>query len=241
MKKTILSAVVFTLFLTSAFTVFGQSEVSVYSQPDSPLQLSNVVPSWRKSNDFKGQEVNMLSIEFISQNIGDKSIRAYTIRQFSGDFDSDIGATIFSYAPTDSGLLKPNQLRHENIGESGSSVTPEKIKIAVDFVAFTDGSTWGKDASKSAQQLAGVRGGGAAALEYLKGINKQDGIEAVIKTLDEMKELLPPVDKSEIWKRGFRSGISNIKNHIKRAYENEGIKGAETELQKPFDTFSSKY
>ena len=55
-------------------------------------------------------------------------------------------------------------------------------------------------------------------------LNKQNGIESVIKTLDEVKELLPPDNKSAIWKRGFRNGANAVRFRIKRAYEKEGNK-----------------
>jgi hypothetical protein len=235
MKQTIFLAIIITLLLTPVFAFFNQQEVSVYNQPDSPLRLSNVVSKWRISTDDKEQEWNMLTVEFVSQNVSNKTIRAYTIRQFEGEFNKGKGLTQFSYTTTPSGLLKPNQLCNEEIGEGGYRQIPQSIKLAVDFVEFTDGSTWGQDISESAQQLAGVRAGREAFLEHLKIINKQNGIEAVIKALDEIKDVLPPNDKSEIWKRGFRSGTSTIKFLMKSAYEKEGIKGAEIELQKSFD------
>lgn len=236
MKQIVFLTIIFALL---AINVFAQTEVSIYPQSDSPLQLSNIVPKWRKSIDNIGQEWNMLSVEFISQNVSDKTIRAYAIRQFSGDFDKDLGLVQFSFTLKNSGLRQPNQFINEAVGEEGFSKSPSIIKIAVDFVEFTDGSTWGNDLSNSAQQLAGVKAGVKVFVEYLNEIKKQNGIQDVIKTLDETKELLPPDDKSGNWKRGFRSGANAIKHSIKRAYEKEGIKGIESELQKSFDIFPS--
>jgi hypothetical protein len=236
MKQIICLTILSTLF---AINVFAQTEVSIYPQSDSPLLLSNIVPKWRKSIDDRQQEWNMLSVEFISQNVSDKTIRSYAIRQFSGDFDKDLGLVQFSFTLKDSGLSQPNQLINEEIGEEGFSKLSLIIKIAVDFVEFTDGSTWGNDLSNSAQQLAGVKAGVKAFLEQLNEIKKQNGIQDVIKTLDETNELLPPDDKSGNWKRGFRSGANAVKRNIKRAYEKEGINGIESELQKSFNIFPS--
>lgn len=235
MKQTILSIIVATLFLTFALETFGQQKVTIHEQPDSPLQLSNVVARWRKTKDIKEEEWNILTVNFISQNVSDKTIRAYTIRQFSGESGDNGGLSSFSYSLTTSGLLKPNQLLNQDIGEQGFLNPPENIKIGVDFVEFTDGSTWGKDNSNSAQQLAGIKAGVKATLEYLREINKQNGIEAVIEELSEMKELLPPEDKSVIWKRGYQNGVRYIKLKIKRAFEKDRIKAVEAELQNPFD------
>lgn len=236
MKRIFFLTIVFALFLISALDASAQTEISIYPQPDSPLQFSNVVPKRRIMTDNQGRDWNMLSAEFISQNVSGKSIRAYAIRQFEGEFSKDLGSTIFSYSAT--GLFKPYDLRNEGIGESSFSETSKSIKIAVDFVEFADGSVWGADISKSAQMLAGLRAGAEASLEFLKNINKQSGFETVVKSLNEIK-VVPPENQSPQWSRGFGSGTSVIKNRIKNIYEKQGSKAAETELQKPFDPSSN--
>ncbi len=238
MKRKFFLTILFTLFF--ALDAFAQTEVSVYPQPDSPLQILNVVPSSRKSTDDTGREWNMLTVDFTLQNVGDKTIRAYTIREFSREFDTDLGGVIFSYKLSAEGILKPNQSSNQQIGEFGSTQVQENFRLAVDFIEFTDGSTWGKDLSNSAQQLAGLKTGIKMVLESLKESNQQGGIEAVIKTLNEMKELSPPDEQSATWKRGFRSGSNTMKSIIKRAYETAGKKGAEIEFQKYSDAYSDK-
>lgn len=239
MKRTILLTLIFTVFHALAFADFGQQkEVIIYAQPDSPLRLSNPVPKQEIITDNNGQDYKMMSVEFVNENVSGKSIRAYAIRVFEGDFDKDVGMTDFGYATRDSALLKPYQTRIGEIGESSFSEKAESIKIAVDFVEFTDGSVWGADITKSAQILAGLRAGAEASLEFLKNINKQNGFEAVIKSLDEIK-VAPPENQCSQWNRGFRSGTSVIKFRIKKIYETQGKQTAEAELQKPFDPPSS--
>ncbi len=234
MKQIIFLPILFVLFVTFAFASTNfQQEVSIYPQPDSPLRLLNAVPTWRKSNDIKGEELNMLSVAFVSQNVGDKAIRAYTIRQFEGDFDKDIGATIFSFFPFDNNSLQPNQSLDEHLGESGYRKKPETVVLAVDFVEFTDGTIWGKDLSKSAERFAGVQAGIKAGKDYLQKINNRNGIEAVVKALEEVKEILPPEEQTDKWKTGFKSGLSSIKYGFQQKYEKEGLKGLTLELQKP--------
>ncbi len=245
MKRKFFLTILFTLFF--ALDAFAQTEVSVYPQPDSPLQILNVVPSSRKSTDDTGRTWETLIVDFTLQNVGDKTIRAYTLREFGGYFDTDLGGVIFSYKLSAEGILKPNQSSNEQIGAgisnlvvSGSTEVKENFKLAIDFIEFTDGSTWGKDLSNSAQQLAGLKTGIKTVLESLKESNQRGGIEAVIKTLNEMKELSPPDEQSEKWKRGFRSGSNTMKSIIKRAYETAGKKGAEIEFQKYSDAYSDK-
>ncbi len=247
MKRIIFPTIVFALFLISALDASAQTEVSIYPQPDSPLQISNVIQRSEKSMDNMGREWEKLIVNFTLQNVSDKTIRAYTLREFSREFDTDLGGVMSAYKLSGAGIFKPNQFSNEQIGESsstlvvpGSTQVQENFKLAVDFIEFTDGSTWGKDFSNSAQQLAGVKTGIKMILESLKEANQQGGIEAVIKTLNEMKELSPPDERSATWKRGFRVGANSIKSRIKRAYETEGKKGAETALQKSLDNSSDK-
>ncbi len=194
-----------------------------------------------------GREWENLTVDFTLQNVGDKTIRAYTLREFSGEFDTDLGSVVFSYKLSAAGIFKPNKFSNEQIGESsstlvepGSTQVRENFKLAVDFIEFTDGSTWGKDLSNSAQQIAGIKTGIKKILESLKEPNRQGGIKAVIKTLNEMKEPSPPDEQSEKWKRGFGIGAKTMKSIIKRAYEAGGNKNAEIEFQKYSDAYSGK-
>ncbi len=247
MKRIIFPTIVFALFLISALNASAQTEVSIYPQTDSPLQISNVIQRSEKATDDTGREWEKLIVNFTLQNVSDKTIRAYTLREFSGAFDTDLGGVLSSYKLSGAGIFTPNQFSNEQIGESSSTlVTPgsarvrERFKLAVDFIEFTDGSTWGKDLSNSAQQIAGIKTGIKKILESLKEPNRQGGIKAVIKTLNEMKELSPPDEQSATWKRGFRGGANSIKSIIKRAYEAGGNKNAEIEFQKYSDAYSGK-
>lgn len=239
MKHTIFLAFITIILVIPAFaSLKQQNEVSVYQQSDSPLQISNVVTKWRTSTSNKSGKWYMLAVEYTSQNVSDKPIRAYTVRLFHGEFKNNNGMTSFSY-PVNLGLLSSYQFRNGDIGEGGYQKIPENIKIAVDFVEFADGSIWGEDISKSAEQLAGLRAGAEASLEYLKNINKQNGIEAVINSLDEIKAA-PPEKQSSIWKRGFGMGRMVIRIRLKSVYTKQGKEAAEIELQKPFDYASEQ-
>lgn len=240
MKHTISLAFITIILVIPAFaSLKQQNEVSVYPQSDSPLQLSNVVTKWRTSTSNQSGKWYMLTVKYTSQNVSDKPIRAYTVRLFRGEFKNNNGMTSFSY-PVNLGLLSSYQFRNGDIGEEGGyQKIPDDIKIAVDFVEFADGSTWGEDISKSAEQLAGLRAGAEASLEYLKNINKQNGIEAVINSLEEIK-VAPPETQSNIWKRGFGLGRMIIRIRLKSVYTKQGKEAAETELEKPFDYASEQ-
>lgn len=215
-----------------AFSVY-QQEVSIYPQPDSPLLLSNPVPGWRVSIPPDGEKVNMLSVNFISQNLSDKVIYAYTIRFFDGEFDGSAGATMFTYSDMASVLFQPSQAKNEEAGEFGfgSPLKPKNVKIAVDFIAFTDGSTWGKDKSDSASYLAGTRAGIEAFQKYLLDVNRQNGMTAVIKALDETPQLQPSENQNDRWKTGFQRGTSIKKYRFRSIYKKDGLKAIEEALK----------
>ena len=96
---------------------------------------------------------------------------------------------------------------------------------------FTDGSTWGLDASGSAQMLAGFRAGALAAFEYLKTIKKNTGTESIINSLDELSNITPPKEQRDKWKSHFKTGTRFVGRKIKEAYEKEGVKAVEDELE----------
>ncbi len=240
MKLISFLTIVFALFSISVSNASAQTEILVYPQSDSPLQISNIRQKWRTSNDYQEREISLLTIEYNLQNISDKAIRAYTIREFSREFDTDLGATISSYMLPADRSLEAYQFTDEQLGDIGSAGEKQTFKLAVDFIEFTDGSTWGKDLSNSAQQFAGIKAGIKTVLESIKKSNQQGGIKSVIKILNEMKELTLPAEQNEKRKRGFRIGSNGMKSQLKRAYESGGNKGAEDELQKSFAAYLDK-
>jgi hypothetical protein len=141
---------------------------------------------------------------------------------------------MFTFALKENGIFQSNAPQAESMGEFGSISKPKSLKLGVDFVESTDASTWGQDLSNSSERLAGVRAGVKAGQEYLLKISKEKGMEAAIKETLNKDRILPPNDRSDIWKSGFRTGVNGIRFHIKIVYEKEGIKAAEARSQKHF-------
>jgi hypothetical protein len=135
------------------------------------------------------------------------------------------------------GAIRPYQSRDELVVGGGYPGLPRELFAAVDFVEFTDGSTWGEDVFESASRLAGQRVGAKAALERFRELRRQVEIEELIRVIDkEVEQITMPSDQKEIWKDGYKSGAASIRERIKRAYKNGGAAAAEAELKKPFDT-----
>lgn len=209
-------------------------QVSTYAQPDSPLRISVIVPQWKISADGKWQ---MLELSFRLENVSGKPIRAYAIRLSDGGLKQKGGVLTFSNITTARGFIQPYQSGVDELGGAGYAVAPPNLLLAVDFVEFADGSTWGEDVFESASRLAGQRAGAKATLGRLREIQAKDGIESLIRTIDkEVEQITPPADQKEIWKEGFRTGTATIRERIRRAYKSGGGVAAEIDLKKPYDT-----
>lgn len=230
MKKIFLPLLALALFLTPVFaSLNSQPQIVIVSQPDSPLQLSDAVPKFEIIKEIDGREWKQLYINLSKKNISQKTIRAYTLivpmeLEWSG----------LTCPSSSKGLLHINQQRKGEINlGSYDEDSPKKIEISVDFVEFTDGTTWGLDVSNSSQTLAGMRAGGKAGQEYLLKIKGEKGINRVIEAVDEVQNISLPENQNNDWQRGFKIGLRSLSSHIKNAYKKEGIKGIEIELQKP--------
>jgi hypothetical protein len=173
MKHFWLLAIFLLIFLNSFFEAFGQQNVSVYRQPDSPLQISKVSAKWGVEKLSEGDELPSLIVNYSLQNESGKAIRAYTISLIEGEYTkSNAGISDLGIVTKSSQLLSPNQSRIATFHQISTDVPQGNVKIAVDFVEFTDGSTWGLDASDSADMVAGFRAGAEAAQEYLQTVER---------------------------------------------------------------------
>jgi hypothetical protein len=111
----------------------------------------------------------------------------------------------------------------------------------VDFVEFTDGTTWGADACQSAELLAGQRAGAREARKLLREVFDTGGADAVIETLKSgLPRAEPPPDRSRVWRHGFGSGFGGYVSRIKRADEEWGFTEIEYALGRPIDALEEK-
>jgi hypothetical protein len=230
MKQFFFSLIALLLLATWAFS---QKDISVYPQPDSPLQISNETASWSVSKDDKDKIWNTLKGGYVIKNVSDKPIRAYTIRKFTGDFMTDTSVTEFVISSSEKGFLQPGKSTPADLGNS--SYSPDRlaeIKLAVDYVEFSDGTIWGMDLSHSAEQSEGIKAGRKAGKEYLLKTKEQNGISEVVKSLDNQPVISPPQNQTQKWQRGFTNGLKYFIYDLKRTYKEKGVEGLEAELQK---------
>lgn len=203
--------------------------VRIESQPQFPLQFS--------STNILSFDLFSPKIEFTVTNTSAKGIRAFTVsREVVTNAGSRRAATLTNLT-TQRKVLQPGQSKSDTVDEPYSPAPISSIILSIDFVEFVDGETWGKDAYKSGERLAGQRAGGRAAYEHFRQLLSQKGSSALLKAItSEGDELVPPQQNSPEWQDGFKTGVGLVRLRFNRAKQEGGLKGVELELQQPYDT-----
>ena len=207
--------------------------ITVKNQEGVPLLIS---ATHTDSNVFKPRYGYSLT------NVSDKTIRAFTIQEdvFFGSKNAQQSGAVFKNLSSETNVLRPNASRHENAGGNTKySEEVNEIVLSVDFVEFNDGTTWGVDKYNSAERLAGYRAGAKMALEWFSQKLEAKSFEAFTNEIDADAvnfALQADKSKSSTWKDGFEYGVGIIRNRLKKAIKEEGLKGVKEALQKPFDT-----
>ena len=197
-------------------------EVSIRPQSDSPLRVSFVGES---PEELKTPHV-LLAVE----NVSAKPISVYSIgcklTVWGEEVTPGVGAT--SVAPVS--VLNPGDRR--SVGVPNPERNP--VHVWVDFVEFTDGTTWGPDATKYSEHLAGRRAGARAEADRLRELLRAGGGQAFADALESTAAgLKHPAGGSKQWEDGFSVGAMLKRGQVRRAYLRSGRAGAESELRQP--------
>lgn len=232
----ILFTVILGMFAGGTWTLLSRAsaiipKISIKKQDDSPLVISSAFVD--STDAFKP------SYRYVITNISNKPIRAYAIRHdatFGKENAKSSGSTLSHLISIDL-LLAPNMFRHEAEGNSTrytSAVT--EIELSIDFVEFADGSSWGDDYFKSAENLAGQRAGGKAAIKYFGEKIKLNGIDALNGEIEKENIILSnKLNTSKIWQHGFQTGVGIVRQRLKEANYKGSLDAIKQELEKPFD------
>jgi len=201
--------------------------VKVEVQAGSPLK----VVSWTKwVAEGKGIEV-AVKVE----NVSHKAVRAYATRFTIVQDRSNGGCFMFNVVKPGK-VLQPTDSEVRSTWRGYPKDSTEPILIFVDFVEFTDNSTWGIDSCESAQRLAGVRTGGKVFAGRLLKILDDLGPAAVLKNVEaEARELQIPQHDSPAWREGFSNGVRGILQRVLDAFQDGGLPDIEPALKRPVD------
>lgn len=208
------------------------SRVSVREVSDAPLRIIAVDNNQVKSTP---------QLDLVVVNISNKPISAYAIRYDVASGQTPGGVEL-SIAVLPRAILQPNQSALTDVGAGelrGDAI--DSILVSLDFVEFTDGSTWGADIHKSAEKIAGQRAGARAALQYLLRISQSKGSSAILEAIEAegFDSPIPP-DHSPEWASGFQSGVGHIKGRLIQAYKEGGVASIESTLRQPIDALDRR-
>lgn len=216
--RKIIAFAVLALCVTARVTASAQTvQLTVKSQPNSPLSI--------RTARIILDDPHKPSFEYTVINNDNKPIRAYTIRKDDGLTGSSLSMLSLP--------LQPGQSRWEAYGDTTYSEPVLAILLSVDFVEFSDGSTWGPDTAHSSQRLAGIRAGMSVERKRLLAILNDDGITKLISDLDAELEINPPPGNSSEWSEGFRIGTFQYRGRLRRIRTQGGTPSLESMLRQP--------
>lgn len=192
-------------------TITPQLKVAVKRQTDAPIAI--------KVSSVDAMAAGSPQIAFVITNLGEKAIRAYSIRWEASIGSSSSAGMVLTNINVPDSIFAPGQSRPESLSSLPSSTTSiTRLVLTVDYVEFLDGASWGPDIQKSADILAGQRAGVRAEAAHLLRLLDSRGPSAVIEsyTADEPDTIAPP-GNSEKWVEGFRSGRDTIRARLRRS------------------------
>ena len=214
---------------SSAVPAAQTPTVSVAEQRDVPLLII-----------FEGYDFSVPSspqVIYNVQNNSDKPVRAYSILEetVAGAFRGT-GVKIVNL---DKGrkFLQPAQTRRETCDISSQAEPVTALALSVDFVEFSDGTTWGVDTRRSGEYVAGQREGKKAVVRKLRETRDAEGVGAVVELLKkkegELVEL--PAGRSQEWEYGFRVGRNAALYQLTNAHAKGGTQALSSELEKALE------
>jgi hypothetical protein len=117
----------------------------------------------------------------------------------------------------------------------------KRLKLAIDFIEFSDGTTWGSDTRNSRDRLDGMRVGARTEKQRLMALLKTTGPAAVSEYVATGEvtsdiEAEKATNHSVEWRQGFRSGTGAIRSRFKRFARGSLPSQIELELNRPFDS-----
>lgn len=198
--------------------------VSVQNDSSAPVHISLVGPS-STPEDFE--------YAYYVVNGSKGSIRAYTIKQQIKLQNSQSVEFMLNNLELTRDPLPPNKSDLVFDTYPATSETVTGITISIDYVEFTDGSTWGEDQGQGKDRFQGQREGCRTLLQRLSDVSNPSDVEKVLSSTDaSMTSATPAMQHSNEWLDGFNLGYRSGVAHLKQILKKEGEKGVNRELKR---------
>lgn len=185
-------------------------KVEVVEQKDSPLRITVV--------DVDNSGAIHQEIICSLQNVSGKSMRGYVLLA-DGQKSNKGGKIITSFFAAK--LFPANGSEVDSVPIERMNITEdETFLLSIDYVEFTDGSSWGTDSAGKSKEIAGERAGIRAALDHLKNLLKSQNANDIANYLKQdivdFPVTAPDVNKPDEWQRGFRLGYKTVISTLQR-------------------------
>lgn len=158
-------------------------------------------------------------------NRSDKPIHSYHCRWYSPNQMGN-GAYGAWGNPQEASLL-PTQSTEGTI----SAHEYFELTLMIDFVQFSDGTTWFSSSPKATVKPEGVEAGAKAAAVYLRKMLEREGAAAVMQELPQIHADVPSnfltLSVEKFGTFGFYCGVTNMVVRVRRAYEEGGFEKVE--------------
>lgn len=206
-----------------AWRNFLKEQPTIRNQPGAPLLIVNT--RFYSFASFISSVGTVLKLDL--RNVSGKHIHSFTISYRSPD-PLDTG----SIGVQPERILPPGQSADSGISARGK----DRITLMVDFVQFSDGSTWYSDPPNYTVKPEGVRAGARAAHKYLLGVLQSKGASAVMDALPGIHAEVSDADffrtKEVYGFGGFYSGVTNTAVRVEYAYRQGGLSKVEEFLKR---------
>jgi hypothetical protein len=202
--------------------------VTTQTQPESPLTIT-AKPRWFDEKIFE--------IFVVVKNIADKPVTAYATTSSNLSVPNSPKACFIHSFPAPGKMLRQEKTDGKSTwNKTDEENKPPQLEFAVDFVEFSDGSTWGTDYCQAKEHLEGFRAGLRAARTLFKKIVAEAGSQSLIDDLIKGPvEIDAPPEHSDRWVEAFRSGVEGMRSSVLRAYNERGLPEIDIELGRPID------
>ena len=220
---------------TTATTGRQKPMVNVQQQPGAPLRIT-LTTRWATPDE------QMLEIYAVVENVGDMEIRAYALRSSTADGSQVPGACLLHNSQSRGKILRPGDSDGKSTWRPFRPDSPKSnIELSLDFVEFTNGSTWGVDDCQSAERLSGLRAGGFAAKDKAaKELDQNNGRSLISLLKSDAPILQAPDGHSPVWVEGFQEGVRTLVERVRRANEEGRLPEVERVLRLPLDASENR-
>jgi hypothetical protein len=202
--------------------------ISIAPQDNPPLRILSGAAESFGEQQFR--------VQVIMQNQSNKVVRCYAL--IVENLDNGVMRTEFVNLNGSRAGLQPTQVVPDSLIFTDHA---ERLRLAIDFVEFSDGATWGPDTRNSRDKLDGMRVGARIEKQRLISLLKANGPTAVfdyIATGEATSDLeaAKATNRSDEWRQGFRSGAGAIRNRFSRFARSSTPSQIELQLKRPFDS-----